>query len=455
MSDLLSLLGLGAAGLSAQHTGVSVASNNAANVNTLGYSRQRVDLRAELAAPLVGGVRSLAPDRYQDLMLASRERDAAGSLGSASAQAPALLDLEARIDGAGESIDARIAALWAGLERVSAMPTDALLRDAAIDAATNLADGMAERAAAIDAARGDADARVRDHTAQASAIAQELAKLNKQITIDGDPVLRDRRDLAAKQLAELIGGSGRIDPDGRLRWVLPDGGVLVDGNHAASLEAMPDPATGYRRVELVDGGSRRDVTTSLVGGRLAGEITFRDGDAAAAAADLDQLAFDLTTSVNAVHLANAGLDGVSGRPLFTPLAGPAGAATAIAVDPAVIANPDQLATAAVGAGPGDNRGALALLGLREQRVASGGTQTLTDAAIDLIGSLGRRAHESQAETDRATLVSDHLGDLRDAISGVDLDEEMSNLVKFQHGAEAMTRFLSAVDGMLGDMLARL
>ena len=121
----------------------------------------------------------------------------------------------------------------------------------------------------------------------------------------------------------------------------------------------------------------------------------------------------------------------------------------------MIANPDQLATAAVGAGPGDNQGALALLGLREQRVASGGTQTLSDAAIDLIGSLGRRAHDAQAEVDRSTIVADHLGDLRDALSGVDLDEEMSNLVKFQHGSEAMTRFLSAIDGMLGDMLDRL
>lgn len=455
MSDLLSLLGLGAAGLSAQHTGVAVASNNAANVNTPGYSRQRVDLRAELAAPLVGGVRSLAPERYQDLMLASRERDAAGTLGSASAQAPALLDLEARIDGAGESIDTRVAALWAGLERVSAMPTDSLLRDAAIAAAKNLADGLRERSAAVAAARSDADARIADHAAQATALAKELAALNTQITIDGDPVLRDRRDLAAKQLAELTGGSGRVDPDGRLRWVLPDGGVLVDGNHAASLEATPDPVTGYRKIELVDGRTRRDVTTSLTGGRLAGEIAFRDGDAATAAANLDQLAFDLTTSVNAVHQANAGLDGVAGRPLFTPLAAAAGAATAIEVAPAVIANPDQLATAAVGAGPGDNQGALALLGLREQRVASGGTQTLSDAAIDLIGSLGRRAHDAQAEVDRSTIVADHLGDLRDALSGVDLDEEMSNLVKFQHGSEAMTRFLSAIDGMLGDMLDRL
>ncbi len=455
MADLLSLLNLGAAGLSAQHAGASVASNNAANVNTAGYSRQRLDLSAELAAPLVGGVRTGNPDRYQDLLLASRERDAAGSLGSASAQAPALLDLEARIDGAGESVDARIAGLWAGLERVAAMPTDSLLRNAAIAAAKNLADGIRERAAAIASARADADARIRDHSDQASHLAGELATLNTQIKQSPDPVLRDRRDLAAKQLAELVGGAGRVDPDGQLRYVLPDGGVLVDGARAAKLVATPDPTTGLRKVELVDGNSRRDETATLTGGKLGGELSFRDGAAATAATDLDQLAFDLTGAFNAVHQANAGTDGVTGRVMFTPLTTATGAAAVIAVDPALISDPTRLATAAPGTGPGDNTGALALLGLRDQTLAAGGTQTLSDAAIDLIGNIGRGAHDAQAEVDRATVVSDHLGDLRDALSGVDLDEEMSNLVRFQHGAEAMTRFISTIDGMLGDLLNRL
>jgi len=45
-----------------------------------------------------------------------------------------------------------------------------------------------------------------------------------------DPVMRDRRDVAAQDLAALVGGDGRIDADGQMRWVLPDGGVLVDGD---------------------------------------------------------------------------------------------------------------------------------------------------------------------------------------------------------------------------------
>jgi flagellar hook-associated protein 1 FlgK len=133
----------------------------------------------------------------------------------------------------------------------------------------------------------------------------------------------------------------------------------------------------------------------------------------------------------------------------------AGAAANFAVDPGVAADPTRLATATPGAGPGDNAGALAMLGLRDQRVAGGGTQTLGDAAIDIVGRVGRRGAEAKAEVDRTTLISDHLGDLRAALSGVDIDEELSNLAQFQHGAEAMTRFIATVDGLLSDLLQRL
>jgi flagellar hook-associated protein 1 len=90
MSDLMSLLHLGAAGLAAQNAGVSIATNNVANVNTRGYSRQRVDLESLLGAPLVGGVRSGDPQRMADRLLAGRMHTAAGSLAMSQAFADAL-----------------------------------------------------------------------------------------------------------------------------------------------------------------------------------------------------------------------------------------------------------------------------------------------------------------------------------------------------------------------------
>ncbi len=90
-----------------------------------------------------------------------------------------------------------------------------------------------------------------------------------------------------------------------------------------------------------------------------------------------------------------------------------------------------------------------------QRVATGGTRTLTDAAIDLSAGVGRIAADATAAYERDRTVGTHLAGLRDAFAGVDLDEEMTQLARFQHAAEAMTRVVSTVDQLLGDMIARL
>ncbi len=455
MSDLLSLLRLGAGGLAAQHRGVAVAANNAANVNSAGYSRQRVDLRAELAAPLVGGVRANGAQRYADELLATRQRAGQAALGFSRNLAPALEDLEARLVTASPPLDGLVAGLWQALEHASARPTDPLVRAAAIGAARELATGLNRHAVELGQARADADARLREGGAAATAAIHEVAALNAAVQTSGDPVLRDRRDVAAGRLAELVGGTGRLDPDGHLRWTLDDGTVLVDGTRGATLATTPDPATGLLRVEVVDGSARRDVTAGLRQGQLGADLQLRDVDAAGLLARVDQLAHDVATGLNAVHAAHAGLDGVAGRPLFTAPAAVTGAAAGLAVDPALAADPERLALARVGSGPGDNQGALALLAMRDQAIASGGTQTLGAAAIDILGEVGRRASEARGAHTRDAAIAEHVAGLRDSLAGVDLDEELASLVHFQHAAEAMTRFLSAIDAMLGDLLHRL
>lgn len=455
MVSLLSLLDLGAGGLIAQNAGVSVAANNAANVNTRGYSRQDVDLHAGLGGLLGGGVTAGGPRRYASELLAGRERVSQGASGRSGARAAALGDLEARIATTGAGVDEQLGHLWAGLQRVAAMPSDSLVRDAAVAAARALADSIRARADAVARARAEADARIRDGAGQATTLAGQIADANRALAAGDDPAIRDRRDTAARDLAALVGGEGRIDADGQMRWVLPDGGVLVDGDHAAKLVASPDPVTGYASLALVDGSHRRDVTAAIDGGALGGELTFRDVDGARTAADLDAFAFDLTTAVNGVHRAGAGLDGVVGRDLFAAQPGVAGAAARMAVDPAVDADPRKLAAAAPGTGPGDNQAMLDLLALRDAQVAGAGTLTLGDAAVALSAGVGQAAADAQADTVRDGDLAQHLAGLRDSLSGVDVDEELAKMVHFQHASEAMTRFLSTVDGMLGDLLQRL
>lgn len=453
MSDLLSLLSLGSAGIAAQNAGIAVASNNVANANTAGYSRQRVDLEALRDAPLVGGVRSGTPDRAQDLLLAGRVQVAAGSLAMSRAFAEALSDVEHRLTS-GATITEQLAKVFSRISAVSAAPTESGGRDSAVAATRELVTGIRRRADELEAAHAEVNARIRDNAAAASSIAKRLAETNLQIARSSDPALRDERDRLAASLTELTGGRGRIDADGQMRFVLDGGAVLVDGRIASALEATPDPVTGDAVVSVVDGSTRRDVTTQLGGGKLAADLRFRDGALSRARTDLDQLAYDISTSFNAVHVQHAGLDGTTGRPLFTPPTSVAGAARAMAIDPAIDADPQKLAAGAPGAGPGDNQGAIALFALASRPVATGG-KTLTDASLELVSKVGLAASEAQADVERDQLVGDHLAGLRDSLAGVDIQEELANLSRFEHASSAMAKFVSTIDGLLGDLIDRL
>ena len=455
MSDLLSLLSLGSSALAAQNAGVAVATNNVANVNTPGYSRQRVDLESLQAAPLIGGVRSGSPDRVADDLLSGQIQTAAGSLAMSQAFADALAEVETGLAGGGATIDEQIGALFSKFSQASAAPTDSASRQAVIAAARDLVSGIQRRAADVAAARKEADARIRNGATSATTLARQLAEANKAVARSSDPAAADHRDQIAKQLGQLVGGQARIDHDGQMRYVLDGGAVLVDGSHAAALTATPDATTGVARLEVVAGGVHRDVTATIAGGSLGADLKVRDHTIAQVSGQLDQLAYDVTSSVNAVHTANAGLDGVSGRPMFTPLAQVAGAASAIAVDPGLDGDPSRLALAAPGVGPGDNTGALALFALGSQTVASGGTRTLGDAALDVVSGVAQAASDAKGDATRDGMVADHLAGLRDSLSGVDPQEELTNLARFENASNAMAKFVSSIDSMLGSLIDQL
>jgi flagellar hook-associated protein 1 FlgK len=441
MPDLLSLLSFGATAIQQTNANIGVTSNNIANVSTEGYSRQTAD---------AGGT----PVRVADNLLAGRIQTAAGSLAMSQAFADALAELEGGLTSGG-SLDEQVGQLFSKVSAASAAPTDSTSRDAVVAAARALVGGIQRRAANMQAARKEADARIRDNAVSVTALAKQLAAANTAVAKNGGPSALDARDQLAKQIGQLVGGQARVDGDGQMRYVLDGGAVLVDGRHAAALTTTSDSATGMARIELVDGNARRDVTPAIGGGSIGAHLQIRDQVIPQVQGKLDQVAFDVTTSLNAVHTANAGLDGVSGRPMFTPQAQVAGAASTIAVDPALAADSRLLALGAPGAGAGDNKGALALLGVGSAKVASGGTRTLGDASLDLVSGVALAGADAKGSVTRDSLISDHLSALRDSLAGVDTQEELTNLARFEHASSAMTKVVSTVDSMLGSLIERL
>ncbi|HEY3802782.1 MAG TPA: flagellar hook-associated protein FlgK [Kofleriaceae bacterium] len=454
MSNLLSLLDVGAAGIAAQNAGVAVATNNVANANTQGYSRETVDFESLVGPPALSGVLTSDPTRYASELLNGQARTANGSLSMSTSSASALSGLEDSMT-AGSTIDTQLAALFASISQANASPTDSTQRQAVVSSLQNVVTSVHDEASAVSQAQQQANGRIDDNVTQASQLASQLAAANAQVAQNDDPTALDQRDQIAQQLTALVGGQARVDSDGQMRFVLDGGAVLVDGSHAASLQTTPNTTTGFSDVEVVDGNTTRDVTQQIGGGSIGADLAFRDGTAATAASQLDQLAYDIGTSFNNVSTQNAALDGTTGHAMFTAPTQVAGAAAALEVDPSLAADSSNLALAAAGASSGDNTGGLALFALSSQTVASGGTKTLTDASLDILGNVGSAVSQANDDVTRDQTLTSNLSSLQDSLSGVDTNEELANLSKFQNTSEAMTKFVSTVNDMLTNLIQSL
>lgn len=453
MTNLFGLLGLGGRAYHAHSAGVATIGNNVSNVATEGYSRQRVELGADI---VLGGVRADGTYRSEDLLLGMQERDNASSLGFASSSTSALLDLDASLSAIPSSLPESISAFFDGLNALQGAPLDGNRQQDVIQRARSMAEGFSGAANAITSSAESAQIRASMLTGEINQLSATIAASNETLALYDNPSVADQRDLAASRLAELVGGSGRIDPDGQMRFVANGGAVLVDGDRIHPLNVSTNPSDPTSITVTVGAGpSPRDVTTELAAGQLGAEVEFITSTVTDSMAQLDQLAFDFATSVNAVHAGGQSADGTTGLAMFDIPLGPAGTAAAISVNQTLADDPSLIATATLGEPAGDIGGVSGMLALRDALTAAGGTRTATDEAINLLAGVGRMANDAQAAESLHTARGDMLAARRDSLSGVSIEEEMLRLSEFQRAAEAASTYVSTIDEMLANLLATL
>jgi len=239
--------------------------------------------------------------------------------------------------------------------------------------------------------------------------------------------------------------------DGGLDVTIGNGRALVIGEN--DYPVTTSQTTGTHRV--FSGGV--DITAEISGGTLGGVIYTRDVLLPSYVTDLDELAYEFATQVNTLHAAGVGGDGGTGRNFFAfvPSSGSAaGAAAAITVDAAVAADTSRIAAAGAGGPVGDNTTARDIAGLRHTRVF-GGTTTLVDAWGQLMYRAGRDAQAAKDEQSSRLDIVNQVEQLRDQVSGISLDEEAMQLMRFQRAYEANARFFQAVDRTLDTLMQAL
>ncbi len=455
MSNLFSLLNLGANALFTEQRASTIAGQNIANASTPGYTRQEV-VRSSVP-PNTWGVRITSTDRANDEIVRRRMEDQLGLSGFADRRAARLSQLEdVAIDGGDGGLLGQIDAFFGAFRELEATPDDPAQRREIIAAAESLAGSMQRMASDLDRTRDGLNQDIVGDIDQVNSFSADVARLNAAIKVaeaggESANELRDQRDRALASLAELAGAYGIEDDDGDMTVVV-NGIVLAQKNESYAVRAVAE-SDGTVRLEI-PGTTRGDVTAQFSGGTIGGSLAARDGAVADSIAALDQLAFDFANAVNGVHQGFVGLDGAGGRDFFAAPATVDGAAINFRVD-AVIASDASLIATATGPGtlPGDNAGVSAMNALESSLVASGGTQSLAEAARGIVSDLGTAVRAASAEETLQQGRLDALTAVREQISGVSIEEQLLALDRSQRAYQAASKVIQTVDEMLETVLS--
>ena len=454
--------------LGAQQLGINVTGHNIANANTPGYSRQRVELEttlplfagqsSHLPLALGTGVEVAAITRMRDGFVDGQVRKEIHNLGYWNEQKEVLGQLELIFAEPSENgISKALTQFWTKWEQLGHRPEDPSLRAVVREQAVSLTDSTRHLYTQLLNLEQDLDLQVRLKVEEINSLAQQLADLNGLIgkaTASGATPndLLDRRDLLLEQLSGLTTITVLPQAAGQLNINI--GGIgLVSGTSVRKLEiSEPEGVPAVVKWEGLSGASQE---VRWQGGALAGLIRARDEIVPSYRGLLDDFATTFISEFNAIHSTGFGLENETGIAFFHGTG-----AQDWTVNPALLNDLNNglslLAAAGSPDSAGDGSNALKLAALREQVLKfGGGSGTVGNFFGSLISGLGVESMNAQRMTKNQSQLVDHLSTWQESISGVSLDEEMTNLIRFQHAYSAAARAVTAVDEMLETIISRM
>ncbi|MEL1266248.1 flagellar hook-associated protein FlgK [Pseudoxanthomonas putridarboris] len=308
------LLATGSSALIAFQRALSTVSHNVANINTPGYSRQRVELEAR-DGTFYGygyqgnGVQVVDVRRMADSLATSRLLDSGGEL----SRLQQLSVLSNRMDSLFSEKATGISAPWSSFfDAVSALSSNAAGsadRESLLAQANALATRFRQIDQHLDGLDNEVNAGLTASVGEVNRLAREIAQLNGQIGGNTNPSgdLLDRRDQLISELVGYTGGNAVIQDGGLVNVFSAGGQPLVVGATASKLVTVADPYRPERlQVALETNGQRVTLDKRALGGQIGGLIEFRTTVLDPAMAELGRVATSLAQTFNAGH--NAGMD---------------------------------------------------------------------------------------------------------------------------------------------------
>jgi flagellar hook-associated protein 1 len=449
MGSLSSSMWIASQALEADQGAMDVTSNNIANQNTPGYSREVAVL--DEAAPTEdgnisygNGVTLQQIQSITDQVLQIQIADQTQQQSSAQTQYNALQQVEGPFSSSTQGIGADITAFFNSISQLSTDPTSIPDRQAVLSAAQTLAGDFNSTEQSLDSVQAGLNQSVSQNVTQINTLTQQIAQLNVQVgemqKLGQDPgTLGDQENQLIQQLSQLT-NVNEIQTENGLTLTTGNGTPLVVGSQSFALQTTAGP-NGMTDVSF----QGQDITSSLQGGSLGGNIQVRDTVIPGLLSQLDNLASQFATSMNAAQAAGYDLNGNAGQPLFSDTSGP-GAASNLKV---AITDPSLIAASSDGT-QGSNGNVANLLAVQTQTLPMG--ETPLNAYASLVSQTGNLTAQAQAETTASTASLTQLNNQLGSVSGVNLDEETTNLMNYQRAYEAAARIVTTVDELTQSVL---
>lgn len=498
-------------GIFAQQASLDTVGHNISNANTEGYSRQSVNLNTTLPEVIYGNVGRLQIGTGVSIASITRARDTfvdaqmwkeSSSLGYYQSKEDAMGRIEGVFkDTSDTGIQTVLNNFWNAWQTLSTNASDYGTRTALRQRGVELTDTIQHSAQQLKDIASDISSVISIKVDRVNQITKEILGLNKQIsTIETGGKsqandLRDRRDVLTDELSKLVKIQVHEDNAGNY-LVQANGLTLVDATNVSELATVPDTSavllTDYdlpvNKIILKDSGQR--ITFS--GGELQGLLDSRDDSTFGAKGYLDQLATMskfLLRDFNDLHSAGVGLDGVGGRNFFGDLTGSYTAwdgmtsikpgdwlkelqvnSAMFSTTPSPTAGLDVIAAKKATQGSASGEHAVLLAQALKSSVSSNPAILAVLTAIDpaykttlgndsldgyynsLVGALGVQSDNAQNMAESQTVLVNQIVNWRESVSGVNMDEEMSNMIRFQKGYNAAARMMTTMDEMLDKLI---
>jgi flagellar hook-associated protein 1 FlgK len=442
--------------LNAQKRGLDLTGQNIANANTDGYTRQRLNL-ATMGAPARPsiwatyqspgtGVNVTGIDRLRDALLETRAQGRHAQLSDSTAVSSVLTEIEQQFpEPSDKGLQTTLNQFWSGFGDVSNNPGSSAARVQLLQRGNVVTDWLNTTATNLQTVATQQADQLTKAVASVNSMTSELADLNYAIVngvVGGLPVndLLDRRDVLAMKISEAVGGTISTAEDGSISIAI-NGSNLVNRSQA---EPLGVGLSGGQTVVQWTNKGTPPPTASITTGQVNGLLTVINTTIPTWQSKLDDVAAALANKVNTQQAAGYDLDGNAGAAMFT-------GTTASTITMALTGYRQIAASSHAPSG-----GAVSLDGTNADAIANLATAADSPDVLyqNLVNGLGVVVQASSQGVSSLSAVVSNIDGQRESNSGVNLDEEMTNLLSYQRAYEAAGRMMSAVDSALDTLINR-